>query len=140
MLPRNQLHVAKQADVLMRGLAHVGIIALVDEATGYQDLRARNALALILEQFIAKELQAWVRTFPDDYYRGMFQLRGLQFPEDNVKRPQYFGMLTNDVVYARLAPGILDELKKVTPRSATGNLRHKVLPTSYDKHWLPQTT
>ena len=125
VLPRNQLHVAKQADVLMRGLAHVGIIALVDEATGYQDLRARNALALILEQFIAKELQAWVRTFPDDYYRGMFQLRGLQFPEDNVKRPQYFGMLTNDVVYARLAPGVLDELKKVTPRSATGNLRHK---------------
>ena len=55
----------------------------------------------------------------------MFQLRGLQFPEDNVKRPQYFGILTNDVVYARLAPGVLDELKKVTPRSATGNLRHK---------------
>ena len=124
-LPQNQLHVAKQAEILVRGLAHVGIIALVDEATGYQDVRARNALALILEQFIAKELQAWVRTFPDDYYRGMFRLRGLQFPEDNVKRPQYFGILTNDVVYRRLAPGVLDELKKVTPRSDTGNLRHK---------------
>ena len=124
-LPPNQIHVAKQADILMRGLAHVGIIALVDEATGYQDVRARNALALILEQFIAKELQAWVRTFPDDYYRGMFRLRGLQYPEDNVKRPQYFGTLTNEVVYARLAPGVLDELKKVTPRSDAGNLRHK---------------
>ena len=125
VLPPNQLHVAKQAEILMRGLAHVGIIALVDEATGYQDVRARNALTLILEQFIAKELQAWVRTFPDDYYRGIFRLRGLQYPEDNVKRPQYFGILTNDVVYARLAPGILDELKKVTPRSDAGNLRHK---------------
>ena len=124
-LPPNQIHVAKQADILMRGLAHVGIIALVDEATGYQDVRARNALALILEQFIAKELQAWVRTFPDDYYKGMFRLRGLQYPEDNVKRPQYFGTLTNEVVYARLAPGVLDELKKVTPRSDAGNLRHK---------------
>ena len=124
-LPPNQIHVAKQADILMRGLAHVGIIALVDEATGYQDVRARNALALILEQFIAKALQAWVRTFPDDYYRGMFRLRGLQYPEDTVKRPQYFGTLTNEVVYARLAPGVLDELKKVTPRSDAGNLRHK---------------
>ena len=124
-LPPNQIHVAKQADILMRGLAHVGIIALVDEATGYQDVRARNALALILEQFIAKELQAWVRTFPDDYYRGMFRLRGLQYPEDTVNRPQYFGTLTNEVVYARLAPGVLDELKKVTPRSDAGNLRHK---------------
>ena len=125
VLPPNQLHVAKQADILMRGLAHVGIIALVDEATGYQDVRARNALTLILEQFIAKELQAWVRTFPDDYYKGIFRLRGLQYPDDNVKRPQYFGTLTNDIVYARLAPGVLDELKKVTPRSDTGNLRHK---------------
>lgn len=125
-LPPNQRHVAKQADILMRGLAHVGIIALVDEATGYQDLRARNALAEILEQFIAKELKAWVRTFPDDYYREMFRLRGLQYPADTVKRPQYFGTLTNDIVYARLAPGVLDELKKVTPRTEAGNLKHKL--------------
>jgi hypothetical protein len=55
-LPFNQQHVAKQAEILVRGLAHVGIIALVDEATGYQDIRARDALARILEQFIAKEL------------------------------------------------------------------------------------
>ena len=125
-LPPNQLHVAKRADILVRGLAHVGIIALVDEATGYQDLRARNALAQILEQFIAKELQAWVRTFPEDYYREMFRLRGLNYPEDTVKRPQYFGTLTNDIVYDRLAPGVLDELKKVTPRTEAGNLRHKL--------------
>lgn len=34
VLAANQIHIAKQADVLMRGLAHVGIMALVDEATG----------------------------------------------------------------------------------------------------------
>ena len=124
-LPPNQLHVAKQADILMRGLAHVGIIALVDEATGYQDVRARNALTMILERFIAKELQAWVRTFPDDYYRGIFRLRELQYPEDTVSRPKYFGNLTNDIVYARLAPGVLDELRRVTPRSKAGNTRHR---------------
>ena len=64
----------------MRSLAKVGIIALVDEATGYQDLRARNALAKILEQFIATELQAYVRTFPEDYYREMFRIRGFALP------------------------------------------------------------
>src|SRR5581483_8765912 len=68
VLPSNQEHVARQADILMRALAHVGIIALVDEATGYQDVRARDALATILEQYIAKELQPWVRTFPNDFY------------------------------------------------------------------------
>ncbi len=40
---------------MVRALAHVGIIALVDEATGYQRERASDALATILESFIAKE-------------------------------------------------------------------------------------
>lgn len=125
-LPRQQEHVAKQAEILVRGLARTGIIALVDEATGYQELRAKNALAKILEEFIAKELQAWVQTFPDDFYREMFRLRGLEYPHDSVLRPQYFGHLTNDVVYKRLAPGVLDELKRVTIRSeATGRPRHR---------------
>jgi hypothetical protein len=55
---------AKQCEVLVRGFARVGIIALVDEATGFQRDRATNALAKILEKFIASELQPWVRTFP----------------------------------------------------------------------------
>ena len=125
-LAPNQRPVAQQAEILMRSLAKVGIIALVDEATGYQELRARNALAQILERFIAKELQAYVRTFPNDYYREMFRLRSLRYPEDTVSRPQYFGTLTNDIVYRRLAPGVLNELKKVTPRNSSGNHKHKL--------------
>ncbi|MBI2037032.1 MAG: P63C domain-containing protein [Candidatus Liptonbacteria bacterium] len=125
-LAPNQERVAKQAEILMRALAKVGIIALVDEATGYQELRAKDALARILEEFVAKDLQAYVRTFPDDYYKGMFRLRGLQYPHDTVKRPRYFGMLTNDIVYDRLAPGVLNELRKVTPRNESGNLKYKL--------------
>ncbi len=125
VLPRNQQHIARQAELLMRGLAHVGIIALVDEATGYQEVRARDALNRILEAFIARELQPWLSTFPPDFYNELFRLRGLEFPTDTVKRPQYFGHLTNDMIYRRLAPGVLDELKRVTPRTADGRLRHK---------------
>lgn len=124
-LPANQVHVAKQAEILVRGLARVGIIALVDEATGYQELRTRDALARILETYIDKELQAWVRTFPPDFYREMFRLRGLEYSPDSVKRPQYFGHLTNNVVYQRLAPGVLEELKDVTPRNEKGQRKHK---------------
>ena len=131
-LPPNQKRVAAQADILMRALAHVGIISLVDEATGYQDLRPRNALARILEQFIAKELQPWVQTFPADYYEQIFRLRGLDYPHDPVKRPRYFGVLTNDIVYKRLAPGVLEELKRVTPRSESGRPKYKLF------QWLTQ--
>jgi len=125
VLPKNQEHVARQAEVLVRGLANVGIIALVDEATGYQEIRAKDALSHILEAFIAKELQPWVQTFPPDFYREMFRLRGLDYPTSSLKRPQYFGVLTNNLIYRRIAPGVLNELKRVTPRNESGRLKHK---------------
>lgn len=123
-LRKNQQHIAAACRLLSRGLTRVGIIGLVDEATGYQRDRAANALSEILEKFIAKELRPWVRTFPDEFYEQLFRLRGLEFPRDSVQRPQYFGHLTNDIIYSRLAPGILDDLKKATPRDIQGRHKH----------------
>lgn len=112
-LQASQFVKAKKAEILMRGLAHVGITALVDEATGYQKDRAKDELAKILEAFVAKELQPYMKTFPVDFYEQLFRLRGLKYPPENPKfRPQYFGLLTNDIVYERIAPGLLVELKR----------------------------
>jgi len=115
---------AETAEVLLRGFAQVGIIALVDEATGYQDVRARDALAKILEAFVAKELRPWIKTFPPDFYKEMFRLRGMAYPP-RVKKPRYVGLLTNNLVYARLAPGVLKELQERNPVLETGRRRHK---------------
>lgn len=123
-LRANQKHIAEACRILSRGLTRVGIIGLIDEATGYQRDRAADALAQILEKFIAKELRPWVQTFPPKFYDNMFRLRGLHFPRDTVKRPQYFGHLTNDVIYKRLAPGVLDELRKLTPKLPSGRRKH----------------
>ncbi len=123
-LGKRQKQIAQQAMLLMRALAHVGIVALVDEATGYQNDRARDELAKILEAFVAKELQPWVKTFPSDFYEQMFRLRELPFPTNGVKRPQYFGHLTNDVIYRRLAPGIWKELKEQAEKDERGRLKH----------------
>ena len=116
----SQEALAVQVDLIMRGLATVGIIALIDEATGFQKDRAKDALAQILEAFITKELQPWIRTFPADFYQEMFRLRGLPFNSTSVKRPQYFGVLTNNIVYDRLAPGVREELQKGVPRNDEG--------------------
>lgn len=114
VLQKQQLDKAQKAEILMRGLARVGVIALVDEATGYQKDRAKDALAQILEKFVAKELQPWVKTFPADYYEQLFRIYGYQFPPEGKPqwRPQFFGKITNNVVYERLAPALLPELKK----------------------------
>lgn len=125
LLSKPQERTAAQAEIIMRGLATVGIIALVDEATGYQEVRARDALAKILEEFIDKELQVYVQTFPPDFYAEMFRLRGLNYPPESMQTPRYFGHLTNDVVYKRLAPGVLKELQKVTPKNKSGRRKHK---------------
>ena len=41
-------------------------------------------------------------------------------------RPQYFGKLTNNIVYRRLAPGVLDELKRTQEKSPSGRPKHKL--------------
>ena len=123
LLP-NQLHIARQCEVLTRGLARVGIIARIDEVTGYQRIRGERALAIILEKFIAKELQPWTRTFPYEFYEQIFRLRGWPGP-DGVKRPSIIGHYTNDFVYDRLAFGVLDELKRINPRLPSGQLKNR---------------
>lgn len=123
VLRNTQIHIAQACRVLERGLMNLGIVGLVDEATGYQRHRAANALADMLEKFVAKELQPWVKTFPDDFYEELYRLLGKEQPPDSSKRPQYFGRITNDIVYERLGPGIKDELKSTVPKTPSG--RHK---------------
>lgn len=117
---------AAAAEILMRSFARVGIIALIDEATGYQELRARDALAKILEKFVVAELQKWVKTFPLEYYRQMCRLRGWPFDPMTTKRGPIFGRLTNNLIYRRLAPGVLEELKRLTPRDEKGRHKNKL--------------
>lgn len=124
-LERRQAHIAKRCEILVRGFARVGIIALVDEATGYQQVRARRALEEILEQFISKELARWAKTFPDEFYEELFRLKGWQYRPLSVKRPGIVGHWTNDIVYERLAPGVLEELKRITPRDEKGRAKHR---------------
>ncbi len=125
-LVQSQDHIAAKAKILFRALAHVGIIALVDEATGYQYDRARAALVEILEKFISKELLKWVKTFPDEFYYHIYRLKGWQASENGNQRTPLLGKITNDLVYERLAPGVLDELRRLTPRDDKGRLKHKL--------------
>jgi hypothetical protein len=124
-VPLQYDHIIRAADVLIRGLASVGIVALVDENTGYERDKARGDLEEILQKFVEKEIRPWVHTFPDEFYEQLFRLRGLSFPRDSVKRPQYFGWLTSDIIYRRLAPGVLEELRRTIPRATDGRPKAK---------------
>lgn len=120
-----QLRMVKRAAVLLSAFAEVGLVALIDEATGYQYERAKKALAEILEKFISKELRAWTKTFPTEFYQQIFRLKGWRFDPSSVKRPVIIGLYTNDVIYKRLAPGVLKELRSKNP-VVDGRRKHKM--------------
>jgi hypothetical protein len=109
-----QKHLAVKADMLVRGLAETGIIALVDEATGFQQVRARDALQAFLDRFLRKELAAWVKTFPDEFFEQLFRLKKWQW-RGTSRRPKIVGMYINDLIYDRLGPGVLQELQRRNP-------------------------
>lgn len=124
-LRRDQLHIADQCEILIRGLARIGIIALIDEVTGYQEIRDRQALEEILNKYISDELRRWTKTFPDDYFLQIFRLKNWSMPKLPTARPGVIGTYTNDIVYARLAPGVLDELNRINPTDGHGHRKRK---------------
>jgi len=121
----SQQKMVDAAKIIIRGLATVGIIALVDEATGYQYERDRHELNKILEAYIAKELLPWTKRFPDEFYRQLFRLRGWNYSPPSVKRPKFVGKLTNELIYEKLPPGVLEELRKKNPTVRSGYRKHK---------------
>jgi hypothetical protein len=124
-VPRQYEHIIRACDTLMRGLATVGIIALVDEATGYQETRDRMALQAILDKFLRKEFAAWAKRFPDEFYQQIFRLRGWTWRGMKVNRPQVVAHYTKDLVYERLAPRILQELEERNPKDDRGQRKSK---------------
>ncbi len=117
--------IAKKCEMLVRSLSKIGIIALVDEVTGYQAIRDKEALQAILDKYLRQEFAAWAKRFPDEFYKQMFRLRGWQWRGMRVNRPSVVGKYTNDLVYQRLAPGILDELQKRNPKDDKGHREGK---------------
>ncbi len=111
----------------MRGLANVAIIALVDEATGYEKLRKRQALAEVLDRYLSDKLNPWTKTFPDAYYENLFRLKGWDYktlsPGDG--KPAEVGKITREVVYRRLHPGIVEELDRQNPQVVPGRRLYK---------------
>lgn len=137
VLKGKQLETAHKAEILSRGLATVGIIAMVDEATGYQGDRPSDELRKILEAYIAKELLPWSKRFPDNFYEQLFRLNGWQYNPLSVKRPRIAGKMTEDIIYRLLPPGVLEELRKKNPKGSKGHRKHKHHQLLTDEFGVP---
>jgi len=119
-LQTQQLAKAQKAEILTRSLAATGIVALIDEATGYEKVRPQNALQAYLEMLIRKELAVWAKKFPDEFYENIYSLKGWTWPGMGKNRYSVVAHYTRDLVYDRLGPGVLKKLEEKTPVNEKG--------------------
>lgn len=125
-IPMRYQKMIAAAEAVKTALADVGIVALVDEATGYQDIRNRLALQEIFDAVLRKELAAWAKRFPDEFYKQIYRLRGWEWRGRHVNPPQIVAHYTNDFVYDRLQPGLRQELETRMPKTESGNRRGRL--------------
>lgn len=125
-LKKQQLPQARASEILLLGLSNIGIISLVDEATGYQYDREAQALQKILKAYINEELLVWQKRFPDVFYKEIFRLNGWDFTVHDIKkRPGVIGHWTNQLIYKQLPKGVLQELKRKTPKDDAGKRKFR---------------
>lgn len=132
-LTKSQDNIANQSQAIVNALAKVGIVALIDEATGYQSERGPDALKLLMEAYIDKEMREWEKEFPDDYYITLNKVYGSDpyvtrtLGAVVINKPQHFGNFTNKFVYGPLENGeVLKELQRINPQfDAKGSRKQK---------------
>lgn len=125
-ITNSQLPLARASEVLLIGLSNIGIKALVDEATGYQDVRVKDALQKILDKYLLDEAKKYQVTFPLELYKQWFRLNGWEWkPENAQKKPSVIGRWTNQYIYERIAPNLLKELERKNPKNLKGYREHK---------------
>lgn len=145
-LSPRQTIIANQCEILLGAFSKVGIIALIDEATGYQYERERdelqNQLRKILGLYVSDKPLKWQKIFPWTFYKQLFRLWGQPFTVEVMIKPGFIGKLTNKYIYGNLPKGVLEKLKEETPKSERGNWSrklHQLLTTEIGREDLKKT-
>lgn len=128
-LTQRQKEMAIRASMFLSAIAKVGLDALVDEATGAQYERARDALEVKLRAYLETEMRKWEKTFPDELWREFGRLTG--WSHSVTSRPKYWGHLVNELVYEYLDPDVAQWLKENAPTPRHGHNYHQWLSSQY---------
>ena len=128
-LTEKQRNTAFNCSVLLSACAKTGLIALIDEATGYQYVRQSDALQVKIRAFISDELRGWEKTFPDELWEEFGRLTG--WAGSLHQRPKYWGKLVLELIYDALDPDVAEYLKENKPAPCHGQNYHQWLTSDY---------
>ena len=120
VLLTSQKNLARQSDIIVNAFAKTGVVAVVDEATGYQRYRKKDALRLLVEAYIIEEGRKWMKEFPDEFFVELDRIYDNPTTTPQ-KRPRYYGHFINKYVYKPIEEGkIFKELNRLNPVGEKG--------------------
>lgn len=122
-----QKEIALKCSILLGACADIGLEALIDEATGYQYERREDELQIKLRLYIAEELRAWEKTFPDALWEEFGRLTNWATPLQS--RPKWWGKLVIELIYNTLDEDVARYLKDNKP--SPGVHWHRQLTDNY---------
>lgn len=127
LLAPSQAFLAMQAEIIMRSAAKIGIVALIDEATGYIEDKFRDEYRQLFQDFIRDEFRQWEKECPDKLFDSIYRLYGLKRKNPkSFKHPGFFGHFIRKYIYHALANtsgAILEVLDEKNPVVYTGGGR-----------------
>ena len=124
VLMKQQAAIVHQCRVITSALTRIGLIALIDEATGYQYKRDSDELQKILEAYVLPEHRPWTTAIPQDFMKELYRVYGWKRTPDN-RGPRYAGTLIRQLIYEKLPTPVLPELDARNPSNEKHQRKHK---------------
>lgn len=115
-----QESLAIQAEIIIRASAKLGIVALVDDATGFIADKRRAQYKELFREFIREEIKLYDEPqFPDQLFDVIYRVYGLpRRAEAKNNHPRFFGRFIRKYIYEPLANSngaILEMLDEKNP-------------------------
>ncbi|AYJ87638.1 hypothetical protein D3Y57_19065 [Sphingomonas paeninsulae] len=123
-LQKQQAGIAHQCRVITSSLTRVGLIALIDEATGYQTNRDKDELQQILSAYLLPEHRPWMETIPVEFTNEIYRVYGWTRTANN-RGPRYAGKLIRNLIYEKLPKPVLPALDEINPTNAKYQRKHR---------------
>jgi len=142
LLTPSQQFLGIQAEFIVRSAAKIGIIGLIDEATGFIADKRREEYRELWDQFLREEFRTWEAEFPERLFDSMYRLYGLKrLDPKSFKHPRFFSKFIRKYIYAPLANSngaILAELEAKNPVVySNGGRRYKMFQFLSDELGMP---
>lgn len=124
-LRASQTHLGVNAARLLGAFAKVGIIALVDEATGYQSQREASALSFAFRAILLESACQWDLMWPPDFVAAICRLHGETW--SGGAHPAYLASTYDKLYHLVLGDAVCAELKLRNPEPKFGTNHHQWL-------------